>query len=108
MYIYFMSISSSSNSMWQKALQVFLRLAFPYCSPGVLTNLLLSGPGHRGCQGGGVLGLLTLRRRSPRSKSLGQGQGRDCRIKNIKNSVEEGKQEKNPNGQTGRERGRDR
>lgn len=30
MCIYFMSISSSSNSVWQKALEMFLRRSLPY------------------------------------------------------------------------------
>lgn len=55
MCIYFLSISSTFNSLWQKALEMFLRHCLPDCNPNILTNLLLSGPGHSGWQEGRCL-----------------------------------------------------
>lgn len=43
-------LSVSFNSLWQKALEMFLGHCLPDCNPNILTNLLLSGPGHSGWQ----------------------------------------------------------
>lgn len=97
MFIYFMSISSSSNSMGQKSLDMFLRQFLPDYSPELVTYLLLSGLEHSGWQECGYTTSPDLKMEF----SKGQGQGKDCRIRNIKYVEEEGKEKRDTNSEMG-------
>lgn len=107
MCIYFMSISSNSNSVWQKALEMFLRHSLPYYRGS--NKSAFKWPRTQRLPGCGCPRSLDLKMKFTKGVKAWvkvRAGTVELRISKFRRKREKG--EKNANRQNGRQRGRER